>query len=79
MKTSLRTYQVRGYWHSNGATFQETFSEAPSKDSMYVMDKAELLCFLDSNKYGWTYYDQGPNRSYKNSFTILQVAKNYDD
>ena len=71
----MKTYQVKGYWHSNGAEFQATFSEAPSKDSMHVMDKAELLCLLNKNQYGYSYYDP---YTYKKSFTILQVAKDYD-
>lgn len=73
-----KTYQVRGYWHSNGKTFQATFAEskAPSKDIIYVMNRQELLNFLNSHKYGWTYYDPD---TYKKSFTITQVAKDYDE
>ena len=71
----MKTYQVKGYWHSNGAEFQATFSEAPSKDSMHVMDKAELLYLLNKNQYGWNYYSDD---TYKKSFTITKVAKDYD-
>lgn len=72
----MKTYQVRGYWHSDGAEFQATFSEARSNTSMHVMDKAELLCLLNKNQYGYSYYHPD---TYKKSFTILKVAKNYDD
>ena len=71
----MKTYQVRGYMHSNGAQFQATFSEAPSKDSMHVMDKAELLYLLNKNQYGYSYYHPD---TYKKSFTITMVAKDYD-
>jgi len=73
----MKTYQVRGYWHSNGAQFQAIFSEAPSKDSMHVMDKAELLCLLNKNQYGASFYIDS-DVTYKKSFTITQVAKDYD-
>jgi len=74
----MKTYQVRGYWHRDGSQFQKTFSEAPSKDSMYVMDKAELLHLLNKNQYGASFYIDSES-TYKKSFTITQVAKDYDD
>lgn len=74
----MKTYQVRGYWHSNGKQFQGTFSEAPTKDSMYVMDKSELLCLLKERKYGVSIYVDYEN-TYKKSFTVTAVARDYDE
>ena len=74
----MKTYQVRGYWHSNGADFQAMFSEAPNPDAMHVMDKSELLSLLKEKVYGHSFYIDA-DVTYKKSFTITAVAKEYDN
>jgi len=73
-----KTYKVRGYWHSNGSPYEGTFAEsgAPSKDITIVMPRQELLDFL--NKYEQRSFYIDSENTYKKSFSILQVAKDYD-